>query len=149
MVAVVCRSAQKDGVEKCLREMRRKNVILCVGFSWGAGVLSELLTRDDTGLDSQPAFLLIAPVSAAAGMAAMRLDAAERLHELENNNFVHVVHASDDPIFCPHPERWEQVAGVKNVSFCVLIITFIIIIIIKMICIQLTLAFYVMNIVLK
>ena len=120
MVAVVARSAQQDGVEKCLKEMKRRNVVLCVGFSWGAGVLSELLTRDKNGLDSQPAFLLMAPVSAAASMAAMRPDAAERLHLLvqedDHDCMVHVVHASDDPIFCPHPERWEQVVGIQNTT---------------------------------
>ena len=71
------------------------------------------MTRDN-GLDIQPAFLLIAPVSAATAMAAMREDAAQRLHALDNNDFVHVVHASDDPIFCPHSDRWEQVVSVKN-----------------------------------
>ena len=34
MVAVVCRSAIADGVEKCLQEMGRKNVVLCVGFRY-------------------------------------------------------------------------------------------------------------------
>lgn len=120
MVAVVARSAQQDGVEQCWKEMKRRNVVLCVGFSWGAGVLSELLTRDNSGMDSQPDFLLMAPVSAAASMAAMRPDAAERLQleqeEDHDNCVVHVVHASDDPIFCPHPERWEQVAGIQNTT---------------------------------
>lgn len=116
MVAVVCRSAIADGVEKCLQEIRRQNqnVVLCVGFSWGAGVLAELLSRGNNGLDSQPAFLLLAPVSSAQAMAAMREDAAHRLYPLENNDFVHVVHASDDSFFCPNPERWEQVPGIKN-----------------------------------
>ena len=124
MVAVVARSAQQDGVEKCWKEMKRRNVVLCVGFSWGAGVLSELLTRDtDTqGLDSQPAFLLLAPVSAAVSVAAMRPDATERLHlEAEEhhhypNGRIQVVHASDDPIFCPHPERWAQVTAITNTT---------------------------------
>lgn len=112
MVAVVARSAIAHGVELCLKEMRRRNVVLLVGFSWGAGVLSELLTRD-SGLDTQPAFLLIAPVSSATAVAAMREDAALRLHP-SSADVVHVVHASDDPIFCPHPERWENLTHVKN-----------------------------------
>jgi hypothetical protein len=119
MVAVVTRSSIADGVEKCLKEMRRKNVVLCVGFSWGAGVLAELLTRDVPGLDTKPAFVLMAPVSAATAMAAMRPDAAFRLHPLldhNNNNcdMVHVVHASDDPVFCPCPERWNNIPGIKS-----------------------------------
>ena len=137
MVAVVARSAQQDGIQKCWKEMKNRNVVLCVGFSWGAGVLSELLTRDFTtdtqkkrgGLeDSYPDFLLLAPVSAAASMAAMRPDAATRLHcnllEQQQQSDsdcccccrVHVIHASDDPIFCPYPERWEQVTGISNTT---------------------------------
>lgn len=113
MAAVTARSAIADGVEKCLREMRRRNVVLCVGFSWGAGVLSELLTRDD-GLDTRPAFVLMAPVSAATAMAAMRDDAANRLFPLDSNDLVHVIHAADDPWFCPHPGRWDAVPGIKS-----------------------------------
>ncbi|CAB9498677.1 expressed unknown protein [Seminavis robusta] len=112
MVAVVARSAIADGVEKCLKEMRRRNVVLCVGFSWGAGVLTELLTKD-IGLDTRPAFVLMAPVSSATAMAAMRDDAAFRLRPLDNNDLVHVVHASHDPVFCPHPERWNNIPGIK------------------------------------
>lgn len=112
IVAVVVRSAIAHGVELCLREMRRRNVVLLVGFSWGAGVLSELLTRD-TGLDIQPAFLLIAPVSSVTAVAAMREDAALRVYPT-NTEFLHVVHASDDPIFCPHPHRWERLSNAKT-----------------------------------
>lgn len=111
MVAVVARSAIHDGVEKCLKEMRRNNVVLCVGFSWGAGVLSELLTRE-IRLENRPAFVLIAPVSAASAIAAMRADAALRLRPLDDD-FVKVIHASDDPMFCPHPERWNAVRSIE------------------------------------
>ena len=115
MVAVVARSAIADGVEKCLTEIRQKNVVLCVGFSWGAGVLSELLTKD-IGLDTRPAFVLMAPVSAATAMAAMREDAAFRLHPLDLSDSIHVVHASDDPYFCPHQERWNNIPGVETTT---------------------------------
>jgi len=111
--AVVTRSSIAAGVEKCLKEMRRKNVVLCVGFSWGAGVLSEILARD-AGLDTRPAFVLMAPVSAATAIAAMREDAAFRIHPLNSHDLVHVIHASDDPVFCPHPERWDAIAGIKS-----------------------------------
>ena len=117
MVAVVARSAIHNGVEKCLKELRRRNIVLCVGFSWGAGVLSELLTRE-VGLDTRPAFVLIAPVSAATALAAMRDDAAVRMRPLDPNNtdgdLVQVIHASDDPVFCPHPERWDAVQGIQT-----------------------------------
>lgn len=113
MVAVVARSSIADGVEKCIQAMRQRNVVLCVGFSWGAGVLSELLTRD-VGLDTQPAYILMAPVSAVTAMAAMREDAAFRLQPLDGHGMVHVVHASDDPMFCPHPEHWNMIPGIKS-----------------------------------
>lgn len=35
-VAVVTRSSIAHGVDLCLKEMRRRNVVLIVGFSWGA-----------------------------------------------------------------------------------------------------------------
>jgi hypothetical protein len=112
MVAVVARSAIAHGVELCLEEMRSRNIAVLAGFSWGAGVLSELLTRE-TGLDVQPAFLLIAPVSSATAVAAMRDDAAFRLHPT-STEMVHVVHATDDPVFCPHPDRWDALTNVKS-----------------------------------
>jgi hypothetical protein len=52
-------------------------------------------------------------VSAAIAMAAMRPDAALRL-QLQQEAEIHVIHASDDPIFCPCPERWNNLPGVHS-----------------------------------
>jgi len=64
MAAVAVRTSLEKGCLICLREMRKHNVTVIVGFSWPGAVLAELLVQGHVGMieDDQPAALLIAPI---------------------------------------------------------------------------------------
>lgn len=112
MAAVVVRSAVRRGVETCQKLLEQHNVVLVVGFSWGGAVLAELLVEALHDHQDLPAMLLIAPATAVVAEMALRTDTVLRL-PASLHTPLHVVHADRDRIVCPHPERWEQVAGVE------------------------------------
>lgn len=113
MAAVAVRSSLQKGVELCRNEFLKHHVTVAVGFSWGAAVLAELLTTCLPDDDDVPAMLLIAPTTAAVAGVGLMEDAVFRIsHHTFPDGLIHVVHATHDRMFCPHPERWEAIESV-------------------------------------
>ena len=105
-VARVVRKSIDKGVTIAQSYMRRQSdVAIVIGFSWGGGVVAEMLRLGLVGGPGQPAVVMIAPTTALMGSFAMRKDAALSIHVADADR-VHVFHATNDGTFCPHSERW-------------------------------------------
>ena len=129
--ALTVRSAIRKGVFLCQKAVRQQNVAVIVGFSWGGAVVAEYLAREGAFMDSlssegvpSPSVLMIAPTTAAVSVVGFETDAALRVRTIMEQQFrgmatkshlqpqvssrIHVVHATSDRLFCPHPERWQE-----------------------------------------
>lgn len=111
-VAAIVRGAIVKGVKIASRCMRHQNVAVVIGFSWGGGIVAEMLRLGLVGGPDQPAVLLIAPTTALMASSAMRKDATLTIRIPDDMaRRVHVFHGTEDESFCPHSDRWES-AGV-------------------------------------
>ena len=104
-VAWIVRRSIKRGVQQAERYL--PEVAIVIGFSWGGGIVAELLRRALVGGDEQAAALLIAPTTALMASVALQRDAASVVRSQDSNK-VHVFHGRHDQAFCPHAQRWEQ-----------------------------------------
>ena len=122
-------------------EHSKQPVDLIIAFSWGAAIVSELLLEEQERQQQQQqqqqgnhqgspsllahtCILLIAPTTARIAQLAGNTDAAIRLtqkHQQHNCAFplptvarIHIVHATHDGFFCPHVDRWEELALMSN-----------------------------------
>lgn len=103
-VAAVARGAIRRGVNIATRCMRERRVDVVIGFSWGGGVVAEMMRL---GLVAD-AVLLIAPTTALMSSFAMKKDAALTIRVPDDmSHRVHVFHGTEDESFCPHSDRWE------------------------------------------
>lgn len=108
LVAGIVRSSVQKGVQiahQCLQ--RHRNVAVIIGFSWGGGVVAEMLRQGLVGNEGQPPALLIAPTTALMASPALQRDPALEIR-VQDPTRVHVFHGTEDGAFCPHAERWEQ-----------------------------------------
>jgi hypothetical protein len=113
MAVVAVRTSIRKGVAICLRNMHEHNIVAIVAFSWGGAILAELIVEGQVGYHAtQPAALLIAPATAKVAKVGMREDAALRIDPVQHS-MIHVVHATNDRLVCPHPERWQHADGVE------------------------------------
>lgn len=116
-VAVVVRGSIRKGVDIGAAAMRQRNVDVVIGFSWGGGVVAEMLHLGLVGGPGQPAVLLIAPTTALMSSFAMKKDAPLMIHVPNDmSQRVHVFHGTDDETFCPHSDRWE----LTGATFCLI-----------------------------
>ena len=133
LVAHAVHASIQYNVRLCQRIMVERRISLVIGFSWGGAVAAELLAQQDTmhssasaslpdnhhslipveetsslPHDDETCFLLLAPTTAVVAALDLfqPLDAALRLRQGSRRNVVVVVHATHDPVFCPHAERW-------------------------------------------
>lgn len=131
LLAFAVHTSIQHNVKVCRRILNQyhnsneSDIFVMLAFSWGGAVAAELLaTLGDGGDDATlttPSIcaLLVAPTTSV--VASLNLfqpkDAALRItrNNVNHNNHmtsssfprVAVVHATDDPVFCPHPERWQ------------------------------------------
>jgi hypothetical protein len=107
-VAAVVRGSISKGVHIAETCMRHHKVAVMIGFSWGGGVVAEMLRLGLVGGPGQPSVLLIAPTTALVASIAMRKDAPRTIRVADGlGHSVHVFHATHDETFCPHRDRWE------------------------------------------
>lgn len=107
-VAAVVRGSISKGIHFAETYMCRHNVAVVIGFSWGGGVVAEMLRLGLVGGPGQPAILLIAPTTALVTSIAMRKDTPLTIRVADGlGHRVHVFHATGDEAFCPHRDRWE------------------------------------------
>ena len=126
VVACAVHSSMQYNIQLCRRLLVEYHVSVVVGFSWGGAVAAELLATAADPTDnallannhhlasSSPAYLLMAPTTAVVASLNLfqRKDAALRIGA-SSAAAVSVVHATADPIFCPHPERWRDQPNVE------------------------------------
>lgn len=106
-VAATVRGSMQKGVNIASRILREQNVAVVIGFSWGGGVLAEMLRLGLVGGPDEPAVLLIAPTTVIMASFAMRTDAPLTIRIPDSaSQRVHVCHGTYDESFCPHSERW-------------------------------------------
>mmetsp|Transcript_27613 Transcript_27613/g.42481 ORF Transcript_27613/g.42481 Transcript_27613/m.42481 type:complete len:246 (-) Transcript_27613:280-1017(-) len=116
-VAGIVRGSVAKGVRVVKRTLQqnRDNVKIVVGFSWGGGVVAELIRQGVVGsTPGQPSALLIAPTTALMSAVALQPDTALQVEV--SSDSVHVFHGTHDKEFCPHADRWEQTGA--RVHWC-------------------------------
>lgn len=109
LVASAVHTAMQANVRLCRNILAAQEICLVIGFSWGGAVAAEVLAQPFPGAGTAavplPPMLLLAPTTAV--VASLNLwnprDAAWRAPASAQ---VVVVHATADPVFCPHAERW-------------------------------------------
>lgn len=107
-VAAVVRGSISKGVNIASKVIREQNVNVVIGFSWGGGVVTEMLKLGLVGGTQQPTVMLIAPTNALMASFALRKDPSLTIRLTDDRTQrVHVFHGSEDETFCPHSERWE------------------------------------------
>mmetsp|Transcript_27304 Transcript_27304/g.40310 ORF Transcript_27304/g.40310 Transcript_27304/m.40310 type:complete len:219 (+) Transcript_27304:187-843(+) len=106
-VAFIVRNSISKAIQISQHYVQQNQVAAVVGFSWGGGVVAEMLRRGTVGGSNQPAVLLIAPTTALISRISMVRDPATVIR-VEENHRVHVFHDSYDHFFCPHADRWAQ-----------------------------------------
>lgn len=106
-LAWIVRSSIRRGVR--LAKSYLNDVTVVIGFSWGAGILAELVRLELVGKPTQASALLICPTSTVMAQLALQRDPALGIREAQH---VHVYHGRYDGFFCPNADRWEQAAGV-------------------------------------
>mmetsp|Transcript_4161 Transcript_4161/g.6499 ORF Transcript_4161/g.6499 Transcript_4161/m.6499 type:complete len:244 (-) Transcript_4161:278-1009(-) len=111
-VALVVRKSISKAINIAMNHMERNNIAVIVGFSWGGGVVAEMLVRGIVGGADQSAALLIAPTTALISRISMGRDPAS-IVRVEERLRVHVFHGNYDRFFCPHADRWAH----SGVSF--------------------------------
>ena len=108
-VAGIVRGSMQKGVNIASRILREQNVAVVIGFSWGGGVVAEMIRLGLVGGSDEPAVLLIAPTTALMASFAMREDAPLTIRIPDSaSQRVHVFHGTCDESFCPHSERWDS-----------------------------------------
>ena len=113
-VAAIVRGSISKGVNVATTCMQHHNVAVVIGFSWGGGVVAEMLRQGLVGGHRQPAVLLIAPTTALMASFAMKKDAPLTIRMADDmSERVHVFHGTGDEAFCPHYDRW----GITGASF--------------------------------
>lgn len=115
-VAGLVRDALRVGVQSAQEIIRKRQVDVVVGFSWGGGVAADLLRNGHLGVSGSPSALLLAPTTAAIACCALRQDAASAIRiDAANCGRVYVFHASHDG-FCPDAqrERWEATGATTH-----------------------------------
>lgn len=107
-VAAMVRASMRKGVNIASRILREQDVAIVIGFSWGGGVVAEMIRLGLVGGPDEPAVLLIAPTTALMASFAMRKDAPLTIRIPDSmSQRVHVFHGTYDESFCPHSERWD------------------------------------------